>query len=608
MTRFDRRTNQVQNIAVSPELGDGAGAARLEHRFQWTAPIVVSPLDANTIYYGGERVFKTTDGGVHWEAISPDLTRNDKTKQQPSGGPVTIDDTGTEYYDTVFSIAPSAVAKGLIWAGTDDGLVQITRDEGKNWTNVTPKDLPEWSRVSLIEASPFEAGKAYVAIDRHQNDDMGVYIYKTTDYGATWRRLGSGIPEGAFVRAVREDPKRKGLLYAGTERGIFVSFDDGDHWRSLQLNLPNAPVHDLVVKNDDLVVATHGRSFWILDDVTPLRQYADTIANEDMHLYSPAVAYRLHTAGGDEPPPARLVFNGKNPPNGAVIYYYVKKAPKDEVKIEILDASGSVIRGYSSKRNEPLDEPRDPDDKKPEKQIKVEDGLNRFVWDMHYDDAHRVPGYYLWEYGDGARGPLAVPGKYQVRLTVNGKSETEPFEVKIDPRVTVSQADLEKQFKLEMDLRDELTRVYDAVNEIQDVREQLDGLKRRVGPDSSKTLLDGVSVLDTRLVAVRDPLINFKISASEDSLAYAPGIDAKLAFLSMAVAGAADAAPTAAEYREYDRLKKQSDELLARWDEVRNVDIGNFQKLAAEQRVPSIFVPDARSARVAGGEENGDEK
>ena len=304
----------------------------------------------------------------------------------------------------------------------------------------------------------------------------------------------------------------------------------------------------------------------------------------------------------------RLAFNGKNPPNGAVIYYYVKKAPKDEVKIEILDAAGSVIRGYSSKRKEPLDEPLDPDDKKPEKQIKVEDGLNRFVWDLHYEEAHRVPGYYLWEYGDGARGPLAVPGKYQVRLTANGKSETQSFELKIDPRVTVSQADIEKQFKLQMEVREQLNRVYDAVNQIQDVREQLDGLKRRVGPDSSKTLMDGVSALDARLVAVRDPLINFKITASEDSLAYAPGIDAKLAFISMAVAGAADSAPTAAEYEQFDKLKKQTNELLAHWDDVRNVDIGNFQKLAVEQRVPSIFVPDPRSARVAGEEESGDEK
>jgi len=595
ITRFDRRTNQVQNIAVLPELSDGRGAAALAHRFQWTAPIVISPQDPNTLYYGGERVFKTIDGGTHWEAISPDLTRNDKAKQQASGGGITIDDTGTEYYDTVFSIAPSPLVKGLIWVGTDDGLIQLTRDEGKKWANVTPKDLPEWSRVSLIEASPFDAGTAYVAIDRHQNDDLGVYIYKTTDYGATWKRLGSGIPEGVFVRAVREDPKKKDLLYAGTERGIYVSFDGGEHWRSMQLNLPNTPVHDLVVKNDDLVVATHGRSFWILDDVSPLRQFVDSVAGEDMHLYKPATAYRVHT--GERP--KHNVFSGANPPAGAVIYYYFKKAPKEEVKIEILDAAGGVIRTYSSQRTEPLEEPLDPEDKKPEKQIKLEDGLNRFVWDLHYEGARRVPGYYLWEYGEGAQGPLAVPGNYQVRLTANGKSQTASFDVKLDPRVTVSQADLEKQFRLQMDVREELNRVYDAVNQIQDVREQLDGLRKRLGPgDSSKTLLDGASALDAKLIAARDPLINFTISASEDSLAYAPGIDGRLAFLSMAVAGFADAAPTEAEYREFDKLKKETDELLAHWEQVRSVDLGNFQKLAAEQNVRSIYVPDADSERV----------
>jgi photosystem II stability/assembly factor-like uncharacterized protein len=599
ITRFDRRTNQVQSIAVWPELTDARGAAPLEHRFQWTAPIVISPQDPNTVYYGGERIFKTTDAGMHWEAISPDLTRNDKSKQAASGGPVTIDDTGTEYYDTVFAIAPSPVAKGLIWAGTDDGLVQLTRDEGKNWSNVTPKDLPGWSRVSQIDASPFDAGTAYVAIDRHQNDDLGIYIYKTSDYGKTWNRLGTGIPDGAFVRAVREDPKRKGLLYAGTEKGIYVSFDDGAHWRSMQLNLPNVPVHDLVIKNDDLVVATHGRSFWILDDVSPLRQFADSIAGEDMHLYKPATAYRVHT--GDAP--HRHDFTGANPPNGAVIYYYFKKAPTDEVKIEILDSAGSVIRTFSNKRTEPLDEPLDPEDKKPEKQIKPEDGLNRFVWDLHYEEAHRVPGYFLWEYEDGARGPLAVPGNYQVRLTANGKSQTAAFDLKIDPRVTVSQADLEKQFKLEMDIREELNRVYDAVNQIQDVREQLAGLKKRLGPDSSKPLLDGVTTLDAKLVEVRDPLINFKISASEDSLAYTPGIDGRLAFLSMSVSGFADSAPTAAAYQEFEKLKKQSGDLLARWDQVRTLDLGNFQKLAAQQNVLPIFVPDAKSARVLGSEE-----
>jgi photosystem II stability/assembly factor-like uncharacterized protein len=620
ITRFDRRTNQVKSVAVWPELSDARGAAPLDHRFQWTAPIVASPHDPNTLYYGGERVFKTTDGGTHWEAISGDLTRNDKSKQQPSGGAITVDDTGTEYYDTVFSIAPSPVAQGLIWAGTDDGLIQITRDEGKNWTNVTPKDLPAWSRVSLIEASPHDAGAAYVAVDRHQNDDLAPHLYKTADYGATWTRITTGIPEGVFVRAVREDPKKKGLLYAGTERGVMVSFDDGTHWRSLQINLPVTPVHDLVIKNDDLVLATHGRSFWILDDVSPLRQFADSVADEDTHLYQPATAYRLHTADA----PARLSFTGRNPPNGAVIYFYLKQPPKpeakkdeakkeelkkeeprkEEVKIEILDASGAVIRKYSSTKAEPLDEPLDPDDKKPEKQIKPEEGLNRFVWDLHYDPANRVPGYFLWEYNDGAKGPLALPGSYQVRLTAKGKTATAPFELKIDPRVTTSQSDLEKQFKLEMDVREQLNRVYEAVNQIQDVREQLDGLKKRlVSGDSTKAVFDGASALEAKLTAVRDPLINFKITASEDSLAYAPGIDAKLAFLSMAVAGFADSAPTESQYQEFDKLKKQTDELLASWDQVRNADITSFQKLAAEQNIHSIYVPDLRSERVQGGGE-----
>ena len=619
ITRFDRRTNQAKSINVSPELGDARGAAALEHRFQWTAPIVTSPNDPNTIYYGGERIFKTSDGGTHWEAISGDLTRNDKSKQQPSGGPITIDDTGTEYYDTVFSIAPSPVTKGLIWAGTDDGLIQFTHDEGKTWSNVTPKDLPEWSRISLIDASPHDAATAYVAVDRHQNDDLAPYIYKTTDYGSTWSRITTGIPDGSFVRAVREDPKRKGLLYAGTERGVFVSFDDGAHWRSLQINLPIVPVHDLVIKNDDLVLATHGRSFWILDDVSPLRQLADSnpdsVAAEDIHLYKPATAYRIHAGDG----PEHSSFAGKNPPIGAVIYYYFKKAPKPdankddaakhEVKIEILDASGAVVRHYSSLKNDPLEEPLDPDDKKPEKQIKPEDGLNRFVWNLRYDDANRVPGYFLWEYNDGAKGPLALPGNYQARLTANGKTLTAPFELKIDPRVTTPQADLEKQFNLEMDLRDQLNRVYEAVNEIQDVRDQLQGLKKRLAPgDSTKAVFDGATAMEAKLIAVRDPLINFKISASEDSLAYTPGIDARLAFLSLAVAGFADSAPTASQYEQFDKLKKQTEDLLAGWERVRNADLANFQKLAAEQNKYPIYVPDAKSERVQGGGEEADSR
>ena len=598
LTRFDRRTGQIQNIAVWPELSDARGAGTLKHRFQWTAPLVGSPFDAQTLYYGGEELFKTTDGGRSWQAISPDLTRNDKSKQQPSGGPITIDDTGTEYYDTIFTIAPSPVSKGLLWAGTDDGVIQLTRDEGKTWNNTTPKDLPEWSRISLIEASPHDAATAYVAIDRHQNDDMHPYIYKTNDYGKTWTQISTGIPEGAFVRAVREDPGKKGLLYAATERGVFVSFDDGNQWRSLQLNLPIVPVHDLVIKDDDLVLATHGRSFWILDDLSPVRQFADTVAKEDLHVYIPGLAYRVHV--GDAP--KRSFFAGKNPSTGAVIYYYLRQTPKGEVKIEILDGAGQVIRDYSSKKLDPLDEPLDPDDKKPEKQVKPEAGLNRFVWDLHYEDAIRVPRYYLWEYNDGARGPVALPGKYQVRVTAEGKSQTVPLEVKLDPRVKVTQSDLDQQFKMLLALRDQLNRVYETVNQIQDVREQIAGLKNSLTPgDPHKPLLDAADRLDTRLIAVRDLLINLNISANEDSLAYAPGIDGRLAFLSMSVAGFADAAPTESQTQIFEELRKQTEEQLAQWEQLQKGDLAAFQKLAADRGILAIRVPDSKSARAQGG-------
>ena len=599
ITRFDKRTGQVKEITVYPDLTDGGGAANLEHRFQWTAPIVISPNDPDTLYHAGEKLFKTTDGGVHWVAISPDLTRNDKSKQQASGGSITIDDTGTEYYDTIFAVAESPVAKDLIWAGTDDGLIHVTRDGGKNWTNVTPKDLPDWSRISLIDASPHDAGTAYVAVDRHQLDDYHPYVYKTSDYGKTWTKITKGIADDTFVRAVREDPKRRGLLYAGTEKGVYVSFNDGADWRSLQLNLPTTPVHDLVVKNDDLVLATHGRSFWILDDVSPLRQFKDDLPQQEVRLYAPATATRLHYA--DDVPKPILV--GENPPPGAVIYYSLKEAPKGELSIEILDASGSVIRKYSSNKLTELDEPLGPDDKKPEKQIKAEAGLNRFLWDMRYESATHVPDYYLWEYKDGALGPLVVPGKYQVRLTADGKSQTVPFEVKLDPRVNVSQADLQKQFDLLLQIRDELSRVYETVNQIQDVRAQVNGLKKRLpDTDPNKSVLTAAGDLDQKMLAVRDNLVQLKIKANEDSLVYPQRVDSRLAFLALAVGDSTDSAPTESEYQQYEKLKKQADDYLAHWQELQHTDLASFQKMMAGQNIQAIVVP--ASGRVAaGGEE-----
>jgi photosystem II stability/assembly factor-like uncharacterized protein len=593
ITRFDKHIGQVKAITEQPELSDAHGADKLEHRFQWTAPVLISPHDPNTLYHAGERLFKTTDGGVHWQAISPDLTRNDKSKQHVSGGDITLDDSGTEYYDTIFALAESPITKGLLWVGTDDGLIQITRDEGKNWTNVTPKDLPEWSRISQIEASPHDAATAYVAVDRHQSDDLRPYLYKTSDYGKTWTKLTNGIPDGSFVRAVREDPEKRGLLYAGTENGIYVSFNDGADWRSLKLNLPTTPVHDLVVKGNDLVVATHGRAFWILDDIGPLRQFNDDVAKKDVHLYTPGPAYRMQAGLEGERHPSKRT--GLNPPVGAVIDFYLKDTPKEgtETKLEILDASGKCIRKYSSAETEPLDEPLDPDDKKPEKEIKPMAGLNRFVWDLRYEEAHRVPGYYLWEYGAGARGPIVAPGQYQARLSVGTESQVVPFEVKLDPRVNLSPGELAQQFSMEMQIHEELNRVYDAVNQIQDVRSQVAGLKRRLPENAStKTITSSAEDLEKKLNGVRDQFINLTISANEDSLAYPPQIDAKLAYLAMDV-GSADSAPTEAEQLEFEKLKRQSEELLGRWDDLQKHDLADFRKLTSENSLSTVVVPPA---------------
>ena len=596
ITRYDRHIGQVKSITEQPELSDAHGAANLEHRFQWTAPVLISSHDPNTLYHAGERLFKTTDGGVHWQAISPDLTRNDKSKQSVSGGDITLDDSGTEYYDTIFALAESPITKGLLWVGTDDGLVQLTRDEGKSWTNITPKDLPEWSRISQIDASPHDAGAAYVAVDRHQNDDLKPYIYKTSDYGQSWTKLTHGIPEGSFVRAVREDPKKRGLLYAGTENGVYVSFNDGAEWKSLKLNLPTTPVHDLVIKDNDLVVATHGRAFWILDDVSPLRQFTDDVAKQDVHLYTPGAAYRIQAGESGEHHPSKRT--GQNPSAGAVIYYYLKDAPKTgtETKLEILDSSGKVIRKYSSAEAQLPDEPPGPDDKKPEKEIKPDAGLNRFVWDLRYEEAHRVPGYYLWEYNGGAKGAVAAPGAYQVRLTVGGATQTAPLEVKLDPRVKVSEADLATQFSLLSQIHEELNKVYDAVNQIQDVRAQVAGLKRRLPENAStKAIVSSADDLEKKLVGVRDLLINLTISANEDSLAYPPQLDAKLAFLAMDL-GSSDSAPTEAEQLEFEKLKRQSGELLSRWDDLQRRDLAAFQKLTVEGSLSTVVVPPAGRA------------
>ena len=568
ITRYDKHTGQLRNITVHPVMTDGKGAANLEHRFQWTAPLSISPNDPDTVYHAGERIFKTTDGGTHWEAISPDLTRNDKSKQLPSGGDITIDDTGTEYYDTVFALAESHLEKGLIWAGTDDGLLHITRDAGKTWTNITPKDLPEWSKISQIDASPHDAGTAWVAVDRHANDDVKPYIYATTDYGKTWKKLVNGIPEGAFVRAVREDPERKGLLFAATETGMYFSNNSGVTWTSLQLNLPTVPVHDVVIKGNDLALATHGRAFWILDDISPLRQATDEIIKADLWLYKPSTALRLHAADAHESATA-----GDNPPAGAFIYAFTRTKPK-HAKLEILDSSGAVIRTLSSDVLQFREEQADPDDEKQKPQLEMKAGLNRLIWDLHYEPAPRVSDYYLYEYEEGSKGPFALPGQYSVRLTVDGKTLTQPLEVKLDPRLNVSREDLEKQFTLLIDIRSQLTRVYGLASQVIDLRKQISEMKQRLGSN-----LPEAQALDEKLEALQKKLINTEIRANEDSLKFGMGVDGSLADLAMISGGDADAVPTEASVKQFAKVKAEVDGYAERWSKIVSEDVPKFKVL-----------------------------
>ncbi len=481
----------------------GNGANALKYRFQWTEPVLVSAYDSNVIYSAAQFVMKTADQGHSWSAISPDLTRNDKSKQKPSGGDITLDITSVEYYDTVFALAESPLQKGMLWAGTDDGLIHLTRDDGKNWENVTPKDMPEWSMVSIIDAGHFDAGTAYAAIDRHKLDDFNPVIYKTHDYGKTWTRINSGIPAGAYVRSVREDPKVKGLLYAGTETGVYFSIDDGAHWQSLQLNLPTTPIHDLAIKDDDLIAATHGRSFWILDDVSPLRQASANISSDDFHLYQPATATRLHFP--DQVDRKRPV--GDNPPKGAVFYYYLKAKPaeKEEITIDIFDAQGKRVRHLSNREATKNEQPPEwPDQEKPANLLPDNAGMNRFAWDFRYDEPVQIPGAFYA--GDPPRGPLVTPGAYQVKLTVRGKTQSAPLNVAIDPRIqsTVTVADLQKLNDLAFKTREDIDALHRAVNQIRGLRANLETLEKWTAAGSPNSeVIASAKALDQKMTPGR---------------------------------------------------------------------------------------------------------
>lgn len=594
ITRYDHRTGQLRNVTVWPDNPMGWGAEGMRFRFQWNFPLLFSPHDPDTLYAAGNILFKTTNEGKTWKAISSDLTRNDKSKQGPSGGPITKDNTSVEYYCTIFTAAESAVQKGVIWTGSDDGLVHVTRNGGEKWDNVTPKDIPEWIQVNSIDASPHDAATAYIAATMYKFDDFRPYLYKTSDYGKTWKKIDRGIPDGAFTRVVREDPNRRGLLYAGTETGIYVSFDDGENWRPLQNNLPVVPITDLMVhkRERDLVVATQGRSFWVLDDLPVLHQLSNQIAGKDAHLFKPEDVYRMPGGGGFSAPGSAI---GQNPPAGAVFFYYLKEKPQNEIAIEILDRDGKQIRRFTSRSQESAGGEAGGFGGTAAS-VAAEAGLNRFVWDLRYPDAVRFPGLILW--AGETRGPRAVPGVYQVKLTVGPQVMTESFTLKKDPRIETTDQEFAAQFDLLTKIRNKLTETHEAILAIRDVRRQVDETSRRVrGQQNSASITEAAKSLNAKLTSIEEELYQTKNQSNQDPLNYPIRLNNKLAALA-GVVSSGDAAPTDQAYQVYDDLAGRIDAELAKLRRVMAEDVPAFNKAVRDANVPAVLVrPEARSNR-----------
>ncbi|HXD30244.1 MAG TPA: hypothetical protein VN643_03960 [Pyrinomonadaceae bacterium] len=613
LTRSDHRTGQSRDINPYPNNPMGAGADVLKYRFQWNFPIVFSPHDTSasgTLYTGSNVLFRSTNEGQSWEAISPDLTRNDKNKQASSGGPITKDNTSIEYYDTIFTVMESPLQAGTIWSGSDDGLVYLTRDAGKHWTNVTPsKDMmPEWIQINSLEASSFDPGTAYVAATMYKFDDNRPYLYKTADYGKTWKKITNGIPDSAFTRVIREDPNKRGLLYAGTETGLYVSFDDGASWHSFQLNLPVVPITDLAIhkREKELVAATQGRSFWILDDLPLIHSIMDAggfKAAKETHLFKPKDAYRMPGGGGQLGPAATI---GRNPAGGVVVYYSLKAKPTSDVVIEFFDASGKSVRKFTGRvpraqagaagggaaaSEQPAgggEEGDSPFGGGGAARVSTDAGLNRFVWDMRYPDAVRFPGMILW--AGETRGPKAAPGAYQVKVTVDGQTLAESFSIKPDPRLQTTPADYAKQLEFGLKIRNKLNETHNAVIEIRDVRKQVDDLMKRVKDQASAKLINDAGTKLTRdLLAIEEALYQTKNQSSQDPLNFPIRLNNKLAALSGVVSGA-EMPPTDQSYAVYDELAGQIDAQLQKLTQIMKTDVPAFNQLVRDQNIPAITV------------------
>lgn len=604
MLWYDRRTGQTRIVSIWPEFAWGCGAEDLHHRFQWTYPLMFSRHETGTLLAAGERVFRSRDSATSWEAISPDLTRADRSKMLPSGGPLTLDTTFVENYGTLFAMAEPVMEPDVLWVGSDDGLVHVSRDRGDTWVDVTPPQMPEWMTVTMIEPSPFEAGKVYVCGSRYRMDDPSPFIVRTSDHGRTWERVDAGIAPRDHVRVVRADTERPGMLFAGTEGGLYVSFDDGQRWRSLQIDLPVVPVHDMVVKGDELAIATHGRGFWVLDGLGLLRQMPEVDPSAPVQLLRPSDAIRragigaLAVAGAagashgygvrgggiaaweerERADGSIYRFHldaGENPQEGVMVDYHLASVPKGEVVIEILHAEADdVIRRFSSTGPEPT--------------VPTDAGMNRFVWDMRLAPPRRIvePGA-----PDGAiDGPLALPGDYRVRLVVDGVVETQPFRLRLDPRVRTSQADMEAQHDLVLEVHRRISSVNAAVDRIRVVRNRLSAwCDQHV--DASSDIHSLADALRTRLDAIETELIQVEANdAYLDRIRLRTRLNTKLEEIS-GVLTSSDNPPTASARAVLLSVSVRVDELLRDLEEVTGAGLDAFNEAVAVSGAVAVEVP-----------------
>jgi photosystem II stability/assembly factor-like uncharacterized protein len=591
LDRHDLRNGQSRTVSVWPDNPEGWPAGELRYRFQWTFPVAISPHDHNRVYVGSQHVHQTTDGGHSWTVVSPDLTTNDKSKQEKTGG-LTPDDASPTYAAVLFAIAESPLEEGVIWAGSNDGLVHVTRDGGGSWTNVTGNlpDLPPWGTISNIEVSRHEAGAAYISVDFHQVGIFDPFAYKTTDYGESWTLISDGIPRSVFsyVHVIREDPVRSGLLYLGTENGLYVSFDDGREWVPFQSNLPHAPVYWLTVQEhfNDLVVATYGRGFWILDDVTPLQQLTPDALAADVHLFSPRPAYRFRFKEGPEGQPEDPGA-GRNPEYGASLHYLLRDEPEGDVKLAILDAAGEVVRDLGT--------------------VPGNAGLNRVFWDLTYeasetpkmrtkvlDHSHVLIGDDGWRPAGemGRVRPLAAPGDYTIRLTVGEEEYTQPLTVLKDPNSTGTEADIRAQTEVILQLREEADAVVGLINEAEIFRAQLPPLKERVeGMEGAEEITRAAEELDRALIELEMGLTDLRLSggtAGQDQLRWPRQLYAKITSLAGYIDGS-DFPPTTQELEVHERYQGLLREAQAGMEGIRGGALAALNALLVEKGIPHVM-------------------